>query len=424
MTIIRLESVRGTKDILFEEAEVLRDIESKAQEIFTTYGYRQIRTPILESRDLFIRSLGNETEIVGKQMFELKRRGDDNDVLVLRPEATAGIVRAYLASSLYRKRKKSFIKLYYIGPMFRAERPQRGRLRQFHQIGIEAIGSDSAVLDAEVISLADSLLKALSISGYTIKINSLGCLKDKKRLSDELRRLLEDKLSLLCADCRDRYNRNVFRVLDCKNDACKNIVVKLKLSRKNYLCKGCLEHFESVLDNLKSIGTKCQEDVYLARGLDYYTRTVFEVVHPALGAQDALCAGGRYDNLTEQLGGEPVGAIGFAFGMERLASVKDSLSIAPSKNSVYIITLDKKAEREGFVLLHQLRENNIPCEFNFEDKSLKAQMRSANNLGVKSVILLGEDELKNNTVSFKNMRDGVQETIKREQIIDKVKNIT
>ena len=406
------QSVRGTKDILPLEAEILHDIESKARIIFSAYGYGEIITPILEERDLFIRSLGKDSEVVNKQMFIIER---GQDLLALRPEATAGVIRAYIENNL--NVNDSLVKLYYFGPMFRAERPQKGRLRQFNHLGVEAIGSPNPLLDAEVISLADAILKKIGISGFKIKINTLGCADDKKKFGEKLRILLKNKLSLFCSDCQERFNRNVFRLLDCKNASCRNIITGLKLKRQDYLCKDCFEHFAAVLENLKNIGIEYEESPQIVRGLDYYTRTVFEITHSSLGAQDALGAGGRYDNLVAELGGKPSGAIGFALGVERLLLAVNRQPPPAAKKLVYIITLGKEAEREGLKLLYNLRQAGIKSDTDYENRSIKGAMRRANDLGARYVLILGENELKKNVVMLKDMDSGEQREVKIENIV-------
>ena len=406
------QSVRGTKDILPLEAEILHDIESKARIIFSAYGYGEIITPILEERDLFIRSLGKDSEVVNKQMFIIER---GQDLLALRPEATAGVIRAYIENNL--NVNDSLVKLYYFGPMFRAERPQKGRLRQFNHLGVEAIGSPNPLLDAEVISLADAILKKIGISGFKIKINTLGCADDKKKFGEKLRILLKNKLSLFCSDCQERFNRNVFRLLDCKNASCRNIITGLKLKRQDYLCKDCFEHFAAVLENLKNIGIEYEESPQIVRGLDYYTRTVFEITHSSLGAQDALGAGGRYDNLVGELGGKPSGAIGFALGVERLLLAVNRQPPPAAKKLVYIITLGKEAEREGLKLLYNLRQAGIKSDTDYENRSIKGAMRRANDLGARYVLILGENELKKNVVMLKDMDSGEQREVKIENIV-------
>ncbi|MDP1853167.1 MAG: histidine--tRNA ligase [Candidatus Omnitrophota bacterium] len=405
-------AVRGTKDILPDEAEYLRHIEVKAREISSLYGYREVITPVIENRDLFVRSLGKDTEVIGKQMFIIER-GDD--IIALRPEATAGVIRAYLENNL--NSRNLLAKFYYFGPMFRAERPQKGRLRQFHHLGVEAVGSSSPLLDVEIISLAEVILKNIGISGFKIKINTLGCVEDKKAFAEKLRVILGGKISDFCQDCRERFDRNVFRLLDCKNSSCKNIILGLNIKRTDYLCGECLEHFDTVLAGLKNIGVNYEESAHLVRGLDYYTRTVFEITHSELGAQDAVGAGGRYDNLVEELGGEPTAAIGFAFGVERLLLVSSAKCQVPSKDLVFLIALGKGAEAASVKLLYSLRQNGIKADTLYEEKSLKGAMRRANDLGAKYVLILGENELKKNVVVFKDMASGEQREIKTEEVI-------
>jgi len=352
-----LKKVPGTKDILPEEIKRWQIIQEKSAKIFSLYGYAEIRTPLIEEAALFNRSLGDTTEVVKKQMFQIQRQGD---IYALRPEATAGIARAYIENNL--DKKEDFSKFYYIGAMFRAERPQKGRLRQFHHIGCEAIGSDSPYLDAEIILLAEQILKELHISGYQIKLNSLGCVTDKKRLIDILKEELGAKLSKLCPECQNRFTYNVLRILYCKVNACRKIVADLKLSQK-YLCLECANHFQQVRDTLDALGLNYKVVPYLVRGLDYYTRTVFEISHSDLGSQDALAAGGRYDNLIQQLGGPHKPAIGFAFGLERLLLVEKEISAQkPVRKNAYFITLGERAKKEGFLLLAKLRKAGIAAD--------------------------------------------------------------
>ena len=408
------KAVRGTKDILPEQILSWQRLEEKTKNIFSLYGYKEIRTPILEETALFQRSLGEHTEIVEKQMFTIQR---DEDSLVLRPEATAGIVRAYLENNL--DKTEGFVKLYYIGPMFRAERPQKGRLRQFHQIGCEAIGSNSPDLDAEIITLSDTILRTLGITDHKIKINNLGCSKDKAKLADNLKKDLKNKLNTLCPDCQNRYSRNVFRILDCKNEKCRAVILELKL-KGQHLCEECKSLFSTLQDDLKAIKVDYEIDHTLVRGLDYYTRTVFEISHDSLGSQDAIGAGGRYDNLVEELGGEKTGAIGFALGIERLLLLipEDTRQETPE---IFIVTLSQEAIKKALVLSKEFRDNGISCELDYNAKSLKSQMRQADKLKVRFVAILGEDELKNNTVSLKNMSSGQQKQVSFENIINELK---
>ncbi len=404
--------VTGTKDILPQESAGWQELEQTSRNIFSIYNYSEIRPPIIEDAGLFNRSLGEFTEIVQKQMFLIRR---DEDIYCLRPEGTASIIRAYLENNLHKT--QGFLKLYYIGPMFRAERPQKGRLRQFHHIGAEAIGSSGPEVDIEIISLANKLLNAYSIKGYKIRLNSLGCLGDKKGLASLLRKELEPKLDSLCPDCKTRFNQNVMRILDCKNDACRKAVAGLKLD-DHHLCQDCRTHFNAVKDGLDALKIDYSADPLLVRGLDYYTRTVFEISHPDLGAQDALGAGGRYDNLVAELEGPQMGAIGFAFGVERLLLAKGEPAGGREKSKlVYVVTLGDQAKPQGLKLLDRLRQAGIKSDTDYEAKSLKSAMRSANGSGATHVLILGENELKNKTVMLKDMAKGEQKEVALSEIV-------
>ena len=408
--------IHGTRDILPEEVSRWQEIEKISRNIFSIYNYKEIRPPLIEEAVLFNRSLGQASEIVQKQMF-LCAKG--KDTYALRPEGTASIVRAYIENNL--DKTAGFVKLYYIGPMFRRERPQKGRLRQFHHLGCEAIGSAEPNLDVEVISLVDRLLKEYSIDGYKIKINSLGCTKDKKELAEILHKELKNKLTRLCDECRLRFKYNILRILDCKRQACQEVVRKLDIQDKHF-CLDCKMHFTKVKEGLDALNLNYEITPYLVRGLDYYTRTVFEITHNSLGTQDALGAGGRYDNLVKELGGPDVGAIGFAFGIERLLLVSKCQSVkVSSENLVYIITLGEKAKSEGLKLLDSLRRAGITSDTAYEDKSLKGAMRRADDLGARYVLIIGEDELKKNVVTLKDMVSGEQKEVKSEDLIKELK---
>ena len=409
--------VPGTRDVLPEEVASWQRIEEIARNTFSFYNYTEARPPLLEQAALFNRSLGETTEIVQKQMFLIDNK---EDLYCLRPEATASIVRLYIENNL--DKTAGFTKLYYIGPMFRLERPQKGRLRQFHHIGYEAIGSHEASLDVEVISLADNLLKVFSIDNYKIKINSLGCIKDKKELSLSLHKALKDKLPKLCADCKTRFKKNTLRILDCKNESCRETVKEMNIP-DTHLCPECKDHFVKVRAGLDSLKIKYEVVPQLVRGLDYYTGTVFEIAHEQLGAQDALGAGGRYNNLVKELGGPDTGAIGFAFGVERLLLVAGSPSHRlAGKGLVYLISLGEKAKSEGTKLLDALRQKGIACDTDYEGKSLKGAMRKANDLAARFVLILGEDELKKNVVTSKDMASGEQKQIDTEELIRELKS--
>jgi histidyl-tRNA synthetase len=409
------KKITGTRDILSEEVFYWQTIEEVSHRIFYIYNYKEIRPPLLEEAALFNRSLGEFTEIVQKQMFLVKKA---KDVYALRPEGTASIVRAYIENNL--DKTAGFAKLYYIGPMFRLERPQKGRLRQFHHIGCEAIGSSDAALDVEVISLADTLLKGLCIDGYEIKINSLGCLKDKKELTETLRKNIKNRLGRFCDDCQSRFKNNVLRILDCKNETCRQLVQKIGINN-SHLCPSCKVYFGKVKDGLDCLKVKYEVTPSLVRGLDYYTSTVFEITHNELGAQDALGAGGRYDSLVKDLGGPDVGAVGFAFGIERLLLVVPQQPCAVLQDLVYIISLGEEAKLKSLQLLDELRKSGITADTDYENKSLKGALRKANDLKAKFVLIIGEDELKKNVVTLKNMSSGEQKEVKSEDLVKEVK---
>lgn len=413
-----IQAIRGTKDILPKEAALWQDVEEKARRLFAFYGYREIRTPILEEVSLFKRSVGEATDIVEKQMFTFEDRGER--VISLRPEETASCVRAYLEHGLHKE--VGFSKFYYIGPMFRSERPQAGRMRQFHQIGIEAIGSLSPYLDAEVISLLMKLLEAIGIDGSKLKINSIGCKADREKYSQVLRDSLKGSLGELCDDCKARYEKNVMRILDCKNETCRRVAARLPKATDN-LCDECSGHFKGTLSALDGLNIKYEIDPHLVRGLDYYTRTTFEVSHPKLGSQDAVAAGGRYDYLVEQLGGPSMGAIGFAVGIERamaiLAKAMGEKKDDSGKGAIdlYLVTLGEAAYKKAFSLLDEARRAGVSCDMDYEGRSLKGQMRRANDLGAKYVAVIGDDELAKGAVKLKRMADGVESEVKFDELV-------
>ena len=409
--------VTGTRDILPDQVAWWQKIEEISRTIFSLYNYKEIRPPLVEEAGLFNRSLGEATEIVQKQMFLIQR---EEESYALRPEGTASIVRAYIENNL--DKTAAFQKLYYIGPMFRMERPQKGRQRQFHHIGCEAIGSKEPGIDVEVIALADALLKGFGISGYRTVINSLGCPQDRKRLGALIREKLAQKLSGLCEECKVRYERNTLRILDCKNEPCREAVKSLELN--DFLCEPCRSHFTRVREGLDCLKIAYEVSPNLVRGLDYYTGTVFEFKHEGLGPQqDALGAGGRYDTLVKELGGPELGAIGFAFGVERLLLASgEQMRESAAACQVYLITLGEQARQAGIPLLAELRSAGISADTDYENKSLKASMRRANDLGCLTVLILGDDELKENCVMIKDMAKGGQEKLPLGQLTAHLKN--
>lgn len=409
------KALRGMKDILPGSLGLWQNIEKNAVSILRQFGYREIRTPVLEEKGLFVKSIGDQTDIVTKEMFSFTDRGERD--VVLRPEGTAPIVRAYLEANLHKR--DPFQKFYYIEPMFRAERPQAGRMRQFHQIGAEAIGSLDPVIDAEMILLLAAVLDKCGVKDYTIRLNNLGCRNDKIRLSNVLKEQFCDKKVMLCDDCKKRLEKNTLRILDCKKDSCKT-VARGALKTVDFLCKGCKDHFIGVQEYLKgtSVEKSCRIDPYIVRGLDYYTGTVFEVSHPVLGAQDAVGAGGRYDNLVKDMGGPAMGAVGFALGIERmLIACKEKAPLFSEQPAIYVATIGEKAEKEGFRITNELRNAGIECNMNYEGSSLKSQMRGADKLKSAFTLIIGDDELMKGEAVLRDMKTKEQLNIKFSDVI-------
>ncbi len=394
----------GTEDILPEQAALWQKVEATARSLFARYGYGEIRTPIFESTRLFVRSIGETTDIVEKEMYTF---GEGEDSLTLRPEATAPVVRAYLEHSLHKVR--AFQKLYYIGPMFRHERPQAGRKRQFHQIGVEAIGASDFRLDAEVIALACHLLDELGIRGYRLRLNVIGTPASRSGYRDLIKAELAKQADALCPDCRRRLDRNVFRVLDCKNEPC--IAISRRLPRiLDHLPEAERTHFARVAEALRSTQVPFEEDPFLVRGFDYYTGVVFEIAHGALGAQDALCGGGRYDNLIADLGGPALGATGWAMGMERLLTAIQATQGAPQPPplDLYIVTLGERARIAAIEYLNKLRRAGVAADTDYECRGLKAQMRAADKLRARFVTVIGDNELASGSLKLKHMASGAE----------------
>lgn len=410
---------RGTADILPEQIGLWQDLEQKSRGLLSRFGYREIRTPLFEETELFARSMGQTSDIVQKQMLQLKSQSEEADAsnFSLRPEGTAAIVRSYIQNDL--DKKEALSKLFYVGPMFRGERPQKGRLRQFHQIGAEAIGPNSAspFLDAEIIALAVEILKAAGLAReqFQLKLNTLGSTEDKENFSKYLRQTLSPHLSQLCPDCQNRFERNVFRILDCKNRDCKNVVAKIDLNH-SYLSSESRAYFNEVCQALDSLAVKYEVSMTLVRGLDYYTHTVFEILCPALGSQDALGAGGRYSGLVSQLGGPPVDAIGFALGMERVLLALGKETAQDKAIDAFFVSLDEISLKRNFIISQQIRQAGFSATMSYRLASMKSQMRLADKMRARYVIILGQDEINQGVVTLKNMADGNQKQISLENV--------
>ena len=410
MAIIKVQ--KGTKDILPEDMPIWHFMEKTADEVFSKYGAKEIRTPIFEATELFARGVGDTTDIVNKEMYTFEK---SERSLTLRPENTAGVVRSFIENGMHRL--SAPVKLWYKGPMFRYERPQAGRQRQFHQVGVEMFGISQPTADAEVILMATNYLKALGLNDLSVEINSLGCPECREVFKSNLKEVLKPYLNELCPDCQSRYEKNPLRLLDCKVPECKEIYAKPEIQRviqSDYICEDCANHFSELKDYLDNLGIKYSVNKLLVRGLDYYNRTVFEITSNDLGSQNAVCGGGRYDSLVKNLGGEDTPAIGFAMGMERLYSLMQKTD--ECKLDAYVVSTDKT---EALKMVKYLRDNNKKADFDFTGKKFTKQMEKASKVADYAVIL-GEDEIKNNTVSVKNLSSSEQITIPQAELLNNI----
>lgn len=410
---------RGTKDILPDTVGDWNYVEGEIRELCRRFGYSEIRTPIFEHTELFQRGIGEGTDVVDKEMYTFTDRGERS--ITLRPENTASAVRAYLQNKLYAQ--SNLVKLFYIGSMFRYDRPQAGRMREFHQFGVEALGEANPAVDAEVILLAMNLLEGLGLKDLELSINSVGCPKCRSKYRTMLQDFFRDKLEDLCEDCRSRFERSPLRILDCKKDSDKPYMADApKIT--DCLCEECADHFAKLKELLTSAGISFTHDPRLVRGLDYYTKTAFEIKYPPLGAQSAVAGGGRYDGLIEEMGGNPTPAVGFATGLERLLLALESQNLLPEKNrsvDAYVVALGEAAQAEGFKLLNSLRQQGLSAAMDFAGRSMKAQMKQANKLGAKYSVILGEDEIAEGVAMLRSMEDSSQAKVPMNQVAEKIK---
>jgi histidyl-tRNA synthetase len=404
-----IKAITGTKDILPSEIPNWNNLECVVRSAMKSFNYKEIRTPIFEETRLFSRGIGEATDIVGKEMYTFLDRSETS--ITLKPEMTASVVRALLEHSLDKQFQLN--KLFYISPMFRQERPQAGRFRQFHQFGAEALGSTAPALDAEMIILAYQILKGLGLSNFTVKINSLGVPSSRENYKSLLKEYLSDKLNDLSEESQRRYETNILRLFDSKDRNDKKIMEHAPLLIE-HLDDESLEHFEDVKQMLLGAGIPFEVDPKLVRGLDYYTHTTFELVSGSVGSQSALCGGGRYDLLVKQLGERDVPGVGFAAGIERILLAMENEKVIPEfqpKLDYYIVRLEKELNKKVFEIATQLRKENS-VEFDYTQRSVKAQMREANKLGASKVLMIGGEEYERGTAVLKNMSDGSQEEIK------------
>ncbi len=403
-----VKKIKGFADLFSPESDVFTFMENTARDVFSSYGYGELRTPILERTELFCRSIGTETDVVQKEMYTFPDR--KNRSLTMRPEATAGVMRAYIEGSLHSQEQVS--KLFTFGPMFRYERPQKGRMRQFHQINCECLGPQEPYADAEIILMLLMFLKRIGLSGLELQINSLGCRECRPQYHAALRAFLASlDTAELCEDCRRRMETNPLRVLDCKVPRCKELTADAPVIL-DHTCDACSEHHSVVLGMLERAGVVYTANPRLVRGLDYYNRTTFEVVCGEIGAQSSVAGGGRYDGLVSQLGGPDVPGIGFACGMERLAlALEQKAQREVPRPDFLVAVLEQDGLERGMMLAEALRESGLKGEVSFAARSMKSQMRQAGKRNVRKVLLLGGSEIADGTVTVKDMDTGGQTTI-------------
>lgn len=410
---MEFSSIKGFKDILPSEAGTWQKVQKEAREILRSFGFQEIMVPLLEMTELFSRSIGEETDIVSKEMYTFT--DSKGKSMSLRPEATASLVRAYIQHRLYQN--NPIQKLFTIGPMFRHERPQKGRFRQFHQIDAEIFGDPGPRSDAEIIVLGMDLIKRVGLSGLSLQINSLGCPGCRSGFRNELRAYLLARRDGLCSDCRRRAETNPLRVFDCKVEDCKAVVSGAP-SILDFLDEGCLNHFRTLQEDLHTLGMAFTVNHMLVRGLDYYTRTTFEIQTDRLGAQNAVLGGGRYDGLCRQLGGPDHPAIGFALGMERLVTLlEEETRPETSAPDLFMIALGEKAGEKVLQWVYALRRQGLWVEMDYEGKGLKAQMKRADRLGARRVLIVGDDEIASGKAVLRDMSNKTQEEIALEGLV-------
>lgn len=411
------QAPKGTQDMLPKDAHRWQSIEENMRRLCALAGYREIRTPIFEHTELFQRGVGDTTDVVQKEMYTFNDKG--NRSITLKPEGTAGVVRALVESHLYAEALPA--KLFYVScPCFRYEKPQSGRLRQFHQNGVEVFGAKDASVDAEIIDLAMKLLEANGIGDLKLSINSIGCPECRKDYHEKLRAYLQPKLSTLCKTCQERFERNPLRILDCKEDADKLTDAPAMLDN---LCEDCREHFEKLKSYLDAMQIAYEIDPRIVRGLDYYTKTVFEIITETPNGNLTVCGGGRYDGMVEQLGGPATPGIGFGMGVERMIMVQDLRSIAPQAPALYdvfVVTMGDDARTEGIRLVAELRAAGLKADIDHAARSMKAQFKYANKVGVGKVVVIAGDELAKGVVKLRNMADSTETEISRDAIVAKL----
>lgn len=399
-------AIKGTLDLLPKESCKTQYIEAAVREIAENYGFLEMRTPVFEHTELFQRSVGETTDVVQKEMYTFEDKGGRS--ITLRPEGTSGAARAFLEHGLFNDALPQ--KIYYLTSCYRYEKPQAGRLREFHQFGVESFGAGTPAADAEIISLAHAVFRYLGVQNLTLEINSIGCPECRKKFQEALKAYFESYREQLCDTCKSRLERNPMRILDCKSPVCSEIAAGAP-KILDFLCDDCRAHFDAVQRYLGAMDIEFTVNPTIVRGLDYYTRTVFEFVSSEIGAQGTVCGGGRYDGLLEELGGKPMPACGFGMGIERLLLLMEAQGVPfpePKKCDVYLVSMGEEAGLKAAALAEQLREEGLSAQFDTVGRGLKAQMKYADKIGAAYTVVLGDAELESRRVNLKNMRDGTQ----------------
>lgn len=407
---------KGTKDVLPQDSFKWRYIENAARKVAHAFGFKEMRTPTFEHTEVFLRGIGETTDVVNKEMYTFLDKGDRS--ITLKPEGTAGVIRSFVENGLYGGTLP--FKTYYITPCFRYERPQAGRLREFHQFGVECLGSYTADTDAEIIILAKSFLDEIGLTDYTLYINSIGCKECRKEYHAALKNYLKDNFDLLCKNCKERFDKNPLRILDCKEENCKKIVANAP-SILDYLCPDCKEHFEKVKKLLDVSGIDYKIDDKIVRGLDYYTKTVFEFVSEGIGAQGTILGGGRYDGLVEELGGGKIPGVGFAAGIERLLLLKEGSGNSIPDDAafdIYIAPMGENAYVKAFELIGALRKKGIIADIDHMNRGIKSQFKFADKINAKFVGIIGDDELSQGKIKIKEMQTGDETTVDFDKVYD------
>ncbi len=418
---MKINAPRGTNDILPPASLKWQYLEQEARELLDLYNYSEIRVPAFEYTELFQRGIGEATDIVEKEMYTFEDKSGRS--LTLRPEGTASVVRSFLEHKLYGQAQPT--KLYYMGPMFRYERPQSGRYRQFYQLGVEVFGSNDPAVDAEVIALGMNYLERLGLKELDVNINSIGCPDCRGKYVAELKKYLLAHKSELCPDCKRRLEKNTLRILDCKNRECSEIINEAP-EITDYLCDDCDEHFEKVKKYLTTLAIDYVVDTRLVRGLDYYTNTAFEIKYSGLGAQDTIFGGGRYNGLAEEIGNRSVPGIGFAMGLERLLITldKQEITLPIDRNiDLYITTIGENAKQEAFKYINLLRKNGLKTEMDYLGRSVKGQMKASDRMNASFTIILGDDELSSGKATIRNMETGEELEFKLNKLVEKMQSL-